>query len=467
MTVEQLPGRVREFANYLDGLLARLDQGGGWCAVFWRRDPDGMLACLGGREVPPWDVVAALLQDLATAHGPEAAARETERARSLHTDAVAAYDARPGARQDLDGRLDAMVREQRHAAERLARLGRALGAAHSRQEAEALNLDLAWAHDDHERASARCAELRARLARLDAAPAGARYGGDGRAPHHDDPVPPRGADADAAYVHDVSGEDTPGASASASTPDPDPDPTPAKQRKRRRGSARFAGMAVEEAAPSVVPRAPEPPAAAGGRGGPRGARFAGAAETPEQPVPEPVRPDEDARTAVTVAVARLVPLRAAGRTGEAHALLAEVAQWPAARFPLLADALQGAGLGADWATLLWEAASLPPARLVPVADALTDAGRTEEARQILRQGVVRPALEIGEAVLALDTAGRHREATALLDAYVQVRTPEEAAHSAEPDPHRLAPLLLRSARRISEQYHRDLLHALRVAGLSS
>ncbi|MFD5544936.1 hypothetical protein ACFWIJ_45910, partial [Streptomyces sp. NPDC127079] len=73
MTVDQLPGRMREFANYLDGLLARLDQGGGWCAVFWRRDPDGMLACLGGREVPPWDVVTALLQDFAAAHGPEAA----------------------------------------------------------------------------------------------------------------------------------------------------------------------------------------------------------------------------------------------------------------------------------------------------------------------------------------------------------------------------------------------------------
>ncbi|MEU2777742.1 hypothetical protein ABZ646_33830, partial [Streptomyces sp. NPDC007162] len=167
------------------------------------------------------------------------------------------------------------------------------------------------------------------------------------------------------------------------------------------------------------------------------------------------------------AVAQLVPLRAAGRTGEAHALLAEVAQWPAARFPLLAEALQGAGLGADWSTLLWEAASLPPARLVPVADALAVAGRSEDARQILRQGVVRPATEIGAAVLALETAGRHREATTLLDAYVQVRTPEEAAHSAEPDPHLLVPLLLRSARQISEQRHRDLLHALRVAGLAS
>ena len=63
MVVEQLPARVGEFANYLNDLMARLDQGGGWCGVFWQRDPDGMRACLDGREVPPWDVVEALLQD--------------------------------------------------------------------------------------------------------------------------------------------------------------------------------------------------------------------------------------------------------------------------------------------------------------------------------------------------------------------------------------------------------------------
>ncbi|MFF1628321.1 hypothetical protein ACFVXV_23330, partial [Streptomyces sp. NPDC058272] len=61
MAVEQLPGQVREFARYLNGLMERLDQGGGWCGVFWQRDPDGMRACLDGWEVPPWDVVEALL----------------------------------------------------------------------------------------------------------------------------------------------------------------------------------------------------------------------------------------------------------------------------------------------------------------------------------------------------------------------------------------------------------------------
>src|SRR4051794_39123062 len=102
MTVDQLPGQVREFANHLDGLLARLDQGGGWCGVFWQRDPDGMQACLDGHEVPPWDVVEALLQDLAGAYGSQVAAAETERARALHAAALVAYDARPGGRNALN-----------------------------------------------------------------------------------------------------------------------------------------------------------------------------------------------------------------------------------------------------------------------------------------------------------------------------------------------------------------------------
>ncbi|MEU2054371.1 hypothetical protein ABZ561_14345, partial [Streptomyces bungoensis] len=167
MAVDRLPARVREFANYLDGLLARLDQGGGWCGIFWQRDPEGMRACLDGRETPPWDVLEALLQDLAAVYGPAAAAAERERARTLHTAAVAAHDARPGARDALGDRLDAMLREQRHAAERRARLHRLLTAAASPEEAGTLRRDLAWAHDDHERATTRCAELRARIAGLD------------------------------------------------------------------------------------------------------------------------------------------------------------------------------------------------------------------------------------------------------------------------------------------------------------
>ncbi|WP_327698602.1 hypothetical protein [Streptomyces sp. NBC_00459] len=166
MAVEQLPGQVREFARYLNGLLARLDQGAGWCGVFWERDPDGMRACLEAYEVPPWDVVEALLQDLATVYGTGAVTPEAERARALHQASLIEFDARPGARDTLGDRLDVMLREQKYAADRLADLGRSLGSAATHEEAEGLRLDLAWAHDDHERATARCAELRHRLDQL-------------------------------------------------------------------------------------------------------------------------------------------------------------------------------------------------------------------------------------------------------------------------------------------------------------
>jgi hypothetical protein len=163
-------------------------------------------------------------------------------------------------------------------------------------------------------------------------------------------------------------------------------------------------------------------------------------------------------------VETLVRLRGEGRTGEAHALLVETAYWPAVRFPLLAAEMQRAGLGADWATLLWEAASLPAERLVAAADALAAAGRAEDGERIQRQGVARPAEEIGQAVLVLVGEGRHREVRALLDAYVRVRTPEEAARSVATDPKRLVPLLLAAAQGVSDECQWDLVHALRVAG---
>ncbi|MFF4359064.1 hypothetical protein [Streptomyces sp. NPDC001604] len=590
MAVDQLPGRVREFVNYLNGLLARLDQGGGWCAVFWQRDPDGMRACLEGREVPPWDVVEALLHDLAAEYGPAAAAQEKERARGLHTAALAAHDARPGGRDALGDRLDVMLREQRYAAERQAELGRRLASAATREEADALRLDLAWARDDHERATARCAELRARMADLDSRTADGRAAAIRRARiaegavyridrefTPDEPPPTDGDEArsqafprqrgaydagpadaprerfgsgapggtqptdshgggpawvrsgpydrgvaegqqggpyeaatsGAAPAYDSYGPAGPGQGSAGARPgavdqqsaargtaqprgpfetappvayepqqhaapsgaeQPAPEPPAPKQRKRRRGSARFAGMVEEEAAPVAVPptAAPVLPAPKATGRTPRGARFAGAAEVaerPQQPQAEPL--DTAGPREVAGAVERLVRLRQEGRSGEAHALLVDAAHWPAARFPLLAAELQRAGLGADWATLLWEAASLPADRLVAAADALVAAGRGDDGEQILRQGVARPATEIGQAVLALSGEGRDREVRALLDAYVRVRTPEEAARSAEADPGTLVPLLLEAAQGVSEERHWDLVHALRVAGFTA
>ncbi|MEV8310325.1 hypothetical protein AB0P36_23975 [Streptomyces flavidovirens] len=65
MTVSQLPAEAEAFARYLRELTALVDTGAGWCGVFWQRDPDGMRACLDGAELPPWDVLEALLQDVA------------------------------------------------------------------------------------------------------------------------------------------------------------------------------------------------------------------------------------------------------------------------------------------------------------------------------------------------------------------------------------------------------------------
>ncbi|MFD6284835.1 hypothetical protein [Streptomyces sp. NPDC060205] len=538
MTVEQLPDQVREFAHYLNGLLSRLDQGGGWCGVFWQRDPDGMRACLDGWEVPPWDVVEAILQDLGAEYGDRAAAQESERARVLHAASLAAYDARPGGRDALGDRLDVMLREQRYAAERLSELGRSLPAATTQEEGDSLRLDLAWARDDHERATARCAEIRSRIDALDRRVRDAHAGGgnDGRdpvrtpgqaagpgvrrsAPDEDDwPGLWRDASADRAARQDAAARpglhEAPGAheapevpdahdvhdasevSGAAEHPAPPEAPAPKQRSKRRlrggaRGSARFAGMtdantdgnmaahtgagagtgSGADAGTAGGEGSPVPPVPGVSRPAdhtPRGARFAGGVEASggqRAPRREPL--DDEARRTTVETVATLVRLRGEGRTGEAHAVLVEAAHWPAARFPLLAAELHRAGLDADWASLLWEAVSLPADRLVAAADALVAAGRTADGRQMLRQGVARPAPEIGEAVLGLVEEGRHREVRALLDAYVRVRTPEEAARSIDADPQFLAPLLLEAAREVSEQRYWDLIHALRVAGYTA
>ncbi len=138
------------------------------------------------------------------------------------------------------------------------------------------------------------------------------------------------------------------------------------------------------APPAAVPELPAVTAA-------RGARFAGAAEQdgPAEPPPRERIGADDVRE-VGRLVHTLTRLRREARSGEAHALLNRAAYWPAVRFPPLADAMERAGLAADWATLLWEAAAtLPAERLVAAADALTAGGRAEDGEQILRQGVVR------------------------------------------------------------------------------
>lgn len=236
---------------------------------------------------------------------------------------------------------------------------------------------------------------------------------------------------------------------------------------RRAGGARYAGSAAAE----VPAFTPPPGAAKDSAPAPRGARFGRPRPEPETggarhapPHPEP----REGATAGTTRdfVAGLLALRTQGRTGEAHAQLCEAAAWPAARLPGLAAELARAGLAADWATLLWEAAaSLPPERLVAAAAALGEAGREADRDQLLRQGMARPAAEIAEAALALGEAGRTREAEVLLAAFVRVRTAEDAAALARRAPQWFVPRLLRAAGAHPGSRHRDLVHALRVAGL--
>lgn len=454
MTVHQHAVEVGTFAQYLRDLTARLDPGQGWFGVFTRRDPVGMRSCLDGVEIPPWDVVESLLADLAALHGAHFAAQVSVRAAALYSASAFAHDRRPGGRQELVHRLELMIREQGRAAERLRTTGAAGG---DPADPEAL----AWAHDDHQRASARCTELRKRLAAVSVPHP--RAGADPeRLP---EPVPERVPGFVAESVPPPEAPEPLGRSRSRrAAPAPEPPP----RRKKPRG-ARFAGLEVDDEeetayAPSPVPALPAPPSEGGSA--PRGARFGGGPAEAEEEAPAPaLLPDPGAAEAVAAAVGQLVRLRAEGRSGEAHVVLCEVAAWPAPRLPVLAVVLYRAGLAADWTTLLWEASSLPPAGFAAAAGALAAAGRDEDCGLLLRQGVARPAAEVAEAVLALDGAGREGEARALLGAFVRVRTPQEAAELAGGGGDRVLPHLLAAAREVSVEREWDLIHALRVAGV--
>ncbi|WP_385623701.1 hypothetical protein PXH67_35465 [Streptomyces sp. P8-A8] len=505
MTERQDAWEVREFTQYLRDLVTLLDPGSGWYGLFLRRDPAGMRACLDGVEIPPWDVMESLLGDLAALRGTAFAQRESVRAAGLYSSSVAAHDRRPGGRQVLVERLELMRGEQARAARRL----RAAGAGGTTPpDAEAA----AWARDDHVRATARCSELRERLAAAAvpdgwfrtevpgervvpgaqrerevpgvpealeapgvpewaaevpdrAGEAGPEAGPKGVAKAGPEGVaktdPERAAKADPERAVEAGPERVPQAPPSASGP-------PAPGRRRPRG-ARFAGLDMDEADEAAVLPAPVLPLPPTTAAAPCGARFAAAPpgdDTSAGSATRAAAPSPEAHRAAVRAVERLVRLRAVGSSGEAHVVLCEAAGWPAQWLPALAVELHRAGLDADWATLLWEVSSLPPARLASAAGALHAAGRPDDCGQLLHQGVARPAGEIAAAVVALDRAGQGLQARALLGAFVRVRTPQDAAKVAAGDPHRLVPPLLAAARAVSPARERDVAHALRVAGIA-
>ncbi|WP_208545377.1 hypothetical protein [Streptomyces sp. Tu 2975] len=433
MTVHQLPAEIGTFARYLGELVERLDPAGGWYAIFLRRDPEGMRACLDGSEIPPWDVVESLLYDLPAQHAAESA-----RAAGLHAAAAAAHDRLPGGHERLEERVEFMRRERLRAQGRAEELLRLLpGCGQGSAEAERLTHELAWTRDDHTRAVRRLAELDSRLADFVPRGNGSAY----------DPARRPAASADAGTR---SGEPQP-----PEAPQGDGKRRGAGKKRRARGGARFAGM--EDAGDDAV-AVPLLPVAGDV---PRGARYGGAAA---EAVPEAPPVPEGAYLAARDTVAALGRLRAEGRGGEAHALICEAAARPAAWLPALADELNRSGPAADWATLLWEVASQPALRLAAAAEALVAAGRGDDGGQLLRQGVFRSADEIADAVLTLEEAGTPHRARTLLAAFVQVRTAADAAACATRDPGRLVPMLLDAARGVSPARERDVVHALRVAG---
>ncbi|MFJ6480127.1 hypothetical protein ACIQK6_08330 [Streptomyces sp. NPDC091682] len=503
---------ISQLSGYLLGLTQRLDPGAGWYGEFLRRDPEGMKACLDGAAMPPWDMVESLLRDLAGARGAEFAARETVYAAQLRAAAVAVWDRLPGGEGELRTLLAAAVAQRATSQTALRNLTVRLGRAADRAETDALTRELAWVQDDVARAVARHEDLAARLRALHVGP-------DGLWPARPEAAPwlpgvPRQREANAGpSAAPNAGPDTAPSAGPSAGPDTAPSTGPGHRADtaaaeeppvraeppvgraegrwlrgaRRAGGARYAGSAAP-VAPAFTP----PPGHPGGDGtpgsgpgaalpAPRGARFA----LPDDPDPAPTpAPDRDAPAAGEAApnpahsagpsagfpgviAAALLALRAQGRSGEAHALLCEAAARPAEQLPAVAAELTRAGLAADWATLLWEAASLPPERLAAAAAALGAAGREADCEALLRQAAARPAGEVAEAALALGGAGRIREADALLGAFVRVRTAEEAAGLARHDPQWFAPRLLGAARALPGPRHRDLVHALRVAGIAA
>ncbi len=448
-TYRHVPGPVRTYAAELIGLARRLDPGEGWYAVFTEHDPHGLQECLSGREMPPWDVVASLLQDLARLHGPGEAHRAERRLRTLHGAAARAFDANAGGEPLLRDRLTVAARELDHAESRLHALERraADGAA------AGTGTDLIWARDYLIRVEARCAELRERLLVLESA--GVEYEDHGRGRSRED----------------LSGTDKP--------PEISQAVAAPRTRRLRTGGSRFAGAlengadAGAEPAPIVPPGAPSPDLAGRadaaptcGEGAPRGARFAGAVQPGAARRSVPGEHElAEMRAAAEETVTDLTRLRRAGRGGEAHVLLCAAAGRPAAHLAILVRELKASGMDSDAGMLLWEAAGLPPAGLAAAADALSAMGQSTDSARLLRQGVSRPLPQIAEAAVLLHRAGRRAEVTELLAALIRSRTPGEAAGVAHAEPAVLVGALLDAAGALSADHYRGVANALRGAGL--
>ncbi|MFC4031004.1 hypothetical protein ACFO3J_05915 [Streptomyces polygonati] len=257
MTTE-LARATTDFAYYFRSLVAALGERPGWYGVFAEREPGAVQAYSSGAEVPPWDVVRALLHDLAVGHGGAPDPAEAARAQALHRAAVAAWDAAPGAERALRARFDAAARTHDLALMREREAARALDqAAATAPGATTARLanTLAWSRDDRERAAARLAEIGARLAaltgRTDVAEAGQDRGQD-RGQDQRDRSQERGQDFWARRTAAPAGPDA-GASAAWPPPENRIRPEVRADPVRRPARAPFWGAGADADPPAAAP----------------------------------------------------------------------------------------------------------------------------------------------------------------------------------------------------------------------
>jgi hypothetical protein len=461
MAERELTERLAAFTAELRTVAGGLDPQIGWYAAFAQRSPEELDAWLAGRELPPWDALADLLQDLAVLRGFASAERTGWRLRELYEAAARAQDALPGGREALGRRLTALDQAEREARQRERQLSAAEENARyagQTQEAERLATLLLWARDDEERVLARRAELHARLAARTAAPDGVPRADAAidQTTHGQVAVSPPGQAPEGASHRAVNGTAEGAGQPSANGQ--------AKGRRKLRG-ARFAGLADDAAPEQQAPPVPVPQADTATGPQPSGSRYAGAVRETQRRVSRALPSEEEGRTAGDT-VARLRRLRDQGQSGSAHIVLCEAVAGPPGRLPALVAELERAGMASDLAALLWEAASLPPGGLAAAAEALAAAGRERDCEQLLRQGAARPAAEAGAIAVELWSAGRTNEAVTLLAALVRARTAEEVALAAAGAPDVVAPLLLDAARQVSPRHHYAVSSELRRAGVA-
>lgn len=450
---------VAEFTYYFRSLVAMLGERPGWYGVFAARERGAAMAYERGTDIPPWDVVHAVLHDVAVNSGADRAdPGQSAYVYALHRAAVDEQDAAPGAAQALRSRLDAARRARELAAVRAREASRArdhAAAGPSPANTERLINILAWCRDDLARATARCEELSARLTAVVGEPEPEPVAPAAPDPAEQPPTMPakRGSRARPRGAR-FAGAYEPTAEAA---PVPTSAPVPAAPPAATPRGARFAGApeANESAGAARAPAADTVPVAGPT---PRGARFAGA-PTVEQPEPRTVDPRWAAEA--RDGAARLGRLRRAGETGAAYVALCEAAEGPAERIPYLVRELERTGLGADVATLLWEVAVLPPQPLAAAVSALAADGRRDDCRSLLHQAAARPPADVAVvADLLLHGAGRSAEAGELLETVARARPAADAAALVRARPS-LAQPLLSAAERISPPRLRDISAALR------